>query len=145
MAVRPADESPLEAVSQCVSDDSRWFLENEWRVTQSEENGSASVRRRTLRSARPSSCWVSHSINIWRSIATSSKLCAVAATTREHQGCSLGLDVSASRQPRDAISNVSVSWKCEKASVSSENQTSRSRTTRSCLQVDQYTFLYWFP
>ena len=28
MAVRPADNSPLEAASHCVSDVSRWFLEN---------------------------------------------------------------------------------------------------------------------
>jgi len=28
MAVRPADNSPLEAASQCVRDVSRWFLEN---------------------------------------------------------------------------------------------------------------------
>jgi len=28
MAVRPVDNSPLEAASQCVGDVSRWILEN---------------------------------------------------------------------------------------------------------------------
>ena len=56
-------------------------------------------------------------------------------TGSQHQGCSLGLDVSVSRRSRDVVSKrlglVSVSWKRGKVSVSistrTENQMSRSR------------------
>jgi len=65
------------------------------------------------------------------------------------QGCSLGLDVSVSRQSRDVVSKrlglVSVSWKRRKVSVSisprTENQTSRSRTRGSRLQANIHSFL----
>jgi len=69
-------------------------------------------------------------------------------TTRQ-QGCGLGLNVSVSRRSRDVVSKriglVSVSWKCGKVSVSissrTENQTSRSRTIGSRLQVNMHNFL----
>jgi len=80
MAIRPADISPLEAASQCVSDVSRWFLENGMLLNPNKTEavlfGTRAQRKRSTRQlvstslvrmlslVHPSSCWVSHLMKI---------------------------------------------------------------------------------
>jgi len=67
---------------------------------------------RTLRSVRPSSCWVSHSTKIWRSIATSPKSSAVVSVQRKF---TKRLPGYASQSYKDMLSRLgldSLEWRC---------------------------------